>query len=437
MLQRKIGRRQFLESAAGAVAVAIGFPYIVKSSVFGANGTILPSERIVMGCIGVGGQGTGDMKGFLEHESVQVVAVCDVNRESYGYQGRSPRGREPAKRIVEEHYAKKKDSVAYKGCAAYEDFRELIARNDIDAVLIATPDHWHAIPVIEAASAGKDIYCEKPLSLTVAQARAMVNAVRRYGRVFQTGSQQRSSYWYWHGCELIRNGYIGEVKTILVGVGGTSGACYLPAESVPEGLNWDMWLGPAPARPYNIEIQQRWRAFQDYSGGQMTDFGAHNFDIAQWGLGMDDSGPVEIYPPEGEKEITYKYANGVTMTRRTPKEWKEYTVLFTGTKGKVEMHREFLHTWPENLAKHQISPNEIRLYRSDDHFGNFLDCIRSRRKTVADVEIGCRSVTVCHLGNIAYQLNRPLKWDPAQEQFVNDAQANRMLKRPMRSPWHL
>jgi hypothetical protein len=272
----------------------------------------------------------------------------------------------------------------------------------------------------------------------------MVKAVRRYGRVFQAGTHQRSSRSFRFACELVRNGYIGQVKTVTVGVGGPAEECNLPAgAAVPGYLDYDMWLGPAPWRPYHPDVVRGWMAFRDYSGGEMTNWGAHHFDIVQWGLGMDDSGPIEIIPPDGKnyRVLTYRYANDVTVTR-DPEKLRRQTgrsngVMFTGTEGKVAVWRYSLRTWPENLIRQKISPNEIHLYESKDHQADFLNSVRTRSKPGADIEINCRSVTVCHLGNIAYWLGRPLQWDPQKEQFINDEQANRMLSRPMRSPWYL
>lgn len=421
--RRSISRRDFLRGAGAAVAAG---PWILPAASRGQDATPAVGDRITMGCIGVGGMGRGNMGAFMGFKQVQMVAVCDVDAKS----------REDARQAVEKHYAHDKESGVWKGCAAYNDFRELLAREDIDAVCIATPDHWHALIAIEAAKRGKDIYCEKPMTLTIAEARALVTAVRRYGRVFQTGSQQRSSHEFRFACEMVRSGRIGRLQTINANVGGPSSDCYLPAEPVPEGLDWDLWLGPAPWRPFHKSIHPfSWRSFRDYSGGGMTDWGAHHFDIAQWGLGMDESGPVEILPPDGKDrpKLTYVYANGVTLTHGGGSNG----VLFTGTDGKVEVNRGYLKTWPEDLLKTPTQPGEVHLYLSRDHRGNFLDCVRSRQRPVCDVEIGCRSVTVCHLGNLAYWLKRPLRWDPAKEQFVGDAEASRWLDRPRRAPWRL
>jgi len=376
---------------------------VINSSAFSAN------DRITTGIIGLGGPAGGGAGG------TQLLAVCDVREDKL-------RG-----------YRRRKD------VAIYGDFRELLARDDIDAVLIGTPDHWHALPAIAAAKAGKDIYCEKPMSLTIREARAMVNAVRRYGRVFQTGSQQRSECGgrFRFACEMVRSGRIGQLKSINVNVGGPSHDCYLPAQPTPKGVNWNMWLGPAPWRPFHRDILHGWRSFRDYSGGQMTDWGAHHFDIAQWALDMDESGPVEIIPPDGKevKRLTYIYANGVKVYHGGG---GGGGVVFFGTEGKIAVSRGHLQTWPANILQKPTGPNEVHLYDSGgNHKANWLRCVRTRQRPICDVEIGCRSVTVCHLGNIAYWLKRPLKWDPLEEEFVGDPEASRWLDRPKRTPWAL
>ncbi len=459
-MSQNVSRRQFLTTAAGTAVGVVGFPCIVNSSALGKEGNVAPSERITMGCIGCGKQSQYLMRCFLT-PATQVVAACDVDKLKL---------ERSAKNIVEKYYADKKDG-AYKGCARYHDFHELLARPDIDAVVISTPDHWHAIATIEACRAGKDVYCEKPLTQTIAEAQAMVNTVRQYGRVFQTGSMQRSSREFRFACELVRNGYIGDIKHVTVSVGGPPEDRVLPPEPVPDYLDWDMWVGPAMWRPYNHDLAPHisfdgfpnWRYYSYYGGGGMTDWGAHHFDIAQWGLGMDGSGPVEIYPPDGEhKVLTYKYANGITMTRdsqvRGPDgtglpftgdaypAWLEYArqnrgrmrgVLFEGTTGKIEVDRGHLQTWPAALKDQVIGPNQIHLYDSKSHYADWLEAIRKRSDPICKIEIGASSVTVCHLGNIAYTLKRPLKWDPKRQVFIGDEEANRMLSRPMRSPWQI
>jgi len=431
MKARGIKRRQFLREAAGASAVVVGFPYLAASSALGKAGAVAPSNRIVMGAIGVGGQGTRHVGGgiwvqgggFLSKPQVQFVAVCDVNANNLNN----------ARDIVNKYYGN-------NDCAGYNDFRELVSRQDIDAILVATPDHWHVLTSIAAVKAGMEVYCEKPLSLTIRQARELADTVKRYGRIFQTGTQQRSWYEFRFACELVRNGYIGQVKSITVNVGGPPlWECDAPAEPEPEWLDWDMWLGPALWRPYTSKIAPGgWMAYRDYSGGEMTNWGAHMFDTAQWAMGADESGPVKIIPPDGKdyKVLTYKYANGTIMTR--DKIGKDVPgVLFTGTEGKIEVSREHLITEPENLVRQKIGPDEIHLCESTNHQDNFLQCIRTRERPASDAEVGCRSVTVCHLGNIAYWLKRPLRWDPEKERFLNDPEADKMIARAMRAPWRL
>ncbi|MBN2476354.1 MAG: Gfo/Idh/MocA family oxidoreductase [Pirellulales bacterium] len=411
-------RRDVLKRTATALATA---PYVIPATALGAEGKPAASERITMALIGCGGRGTSVMEGLVAN-GAQVVASCDVYRE-------------------------RREAVArkYQG-KPYADFRELLARDGIDAVLNATPEHWHAVVSIEACRQGKDVYCEKPLAFTIEEAQAVVAAARRYDRVFQTGTQQRSDGSFRFACELVHNGYIGEVKSVHTTPGGTSRHCSLPAQPVPPGLDWDMWLGPAPWAPYHhdrcVDLWHWWN-WRDYSGGLMTDRGAHDFDIVQWGLNADGSGPVEITPPEGggKNDLIYKYANGALLysgqggwgSNGKPGAW----VGFKGTKGEVEVWRGGIKTDPANLAEVKIGPDEIHLYESHNHQGNFLECVRSRKRAAADVAIGASSVTVCHLGNIAYWLGRPLKWDPVKQEFPGDEEANRLRRRSMREPWRL
>ncbi len=429
--RQRLSRRRFLGTAAGTAAGVIGIPYIVSSSALGQGGRTAPSERITIGFIACGKQSKHLMRSFLNSPGTHVVAACDVDKLKL----------ERGKGIIEGHYSQKGVS-SYKGCDTYGDFRELLARDDIDAVVISTPDHWHAVTVIESARAGKDVYCEKPLSQTIAEARAMIAAIRTYDRVFQTGSMQRSSWNFRFACELVQNGYIGDVKHVTVGVGGPPEDPPLEPQPVPDYLDWDMWLGPAMWRPYHSELSPHlswdgfphWRHHSWFGGGGMTDWGAHHFDIAQWGLGMDGTGPVQILPPDGKdrKDLTYIYANGIPMTRG-----KANGILFEGTKGKIEVNRGYLKTWPDSLKDRKIGPDEIHLYDSKNHYTDWLDAIRSRTKPICDVETGASSVIVCHLGNLAYKLQRPLKWDPDRAVFIGDDEANRLLSRPMRSPWHM
>jgi len=411
--------------------IAIAFPYIVSSSALGNAGNVAASNRIVMGCIGMGGMGTGDMRGFMSKKEVQVVAVCDVDKNQ----------RDKAKKNVDEKY-KNND------CKTYLDFREVIARDDIDSLSLAMPDHWHSIPAVMGARSGKDIHAQKPLARTIAEGRAICDAVKRYGIIWQTGSQQRSGRDFHRACELVRNGRIGKVTRVEVGLPTGGGSDNKPAQPVPEGVDWDFWLGPAPWVPYRGIMHWNWRWMMDYSGGQLTDWAGHHIDIAQWGLDMERTGPVEIegegvYPKDGiydvpmEYKFTCKYANGVVMTVANNKQIPQGTKWY-GESGKwIYVKRGKLEANPASVLKEVIGPDEIKLYRSRDHRQNFLDCIKSRKETIAPAEIGHRSISIALLGEIAMLTKRKLHWNPDKERFLNDEQANRMLSRPMRSPWHL
>ena len=440
-------RRRFLKTAAATIAV----PYFVPASVFGQNA---PSNRIAMGCIGVGNQGLPILERFMKQPDCQIVAVCDVNRGSFGYKEEDHfRGREPAKKRVEKYYAEK-SGQSYDGCDAYNDFRDLIARDDIDAVTIVTPDHWHSIMTILAAEAGKDIYCEKPMSLTIGDGRAMVEAVKKHGRILQTGTHERSNANVRKACELVRSGRIGQVERIITHVGTNNkvgpGPGWEPMP-IPDGFDYDFWLGPAPDVPYHQDrCLYRFRFNYDYSGGQVTNFGAHSNDMAQWGLGMDESGPVEVeyidakYLPEGSLFTTAthtkfrcRYANGVELICQTDK--PSVRCRFEGTEGAVQVDNKgnnFI-TEPGELANTEIKPEDALLTVSDNHQRNFLDSIKSRTQPVSNPEAGHRSCTVCHLGNIAIKLKTRLDWDPKQERFTNSDEANALLHRPIRKGWDL
>ncbi|MCA9147779.1 MAG: Gfo/Idh/MocA family oxidoreductase [Planctomycetales bacterium] len=450
---RLTNRRRFLKRLAALSSTAFAAPYFVPASALGRDGRPPASERVNLAMIGTGNQGMNDLRSFLRDERVQIVAVCDVNREGPGYWNGGIAGREPARRAVETHYAALKASGKYQGCAAYSDYREVLARQDLDAVEVATPDHWHALLVTEAARAGLDIYGQKPLSLTIAEGRAMSNSVQRHGVVFQTGSQQRSDANFRRACELVRNGRIGEVKTVRVGMpsgwpdfGKT--ADRKAVEPVPEGFDFERWLGPAPAADYcpaRVGVNFRW--ILDYSGGQVTDWGGHHPDCAQWGLGTELTGPVEIRNAKGvfpadplyntatEYYFEAVYGNGVTMI---VSDKERSGVTWEGTEGKVWANRGTYETDPVGLKDSEIGPNEIHLYRSDDHFRNFVDCVYSRQPTAAPIEVAHRSITICHLGNIAMRLGRDrLRWDPKREIILDDAEADAMRSRPYRAPWKL
>jgi predicted dehydrogenase len=446
-------RRNFLGQAIGLSAAGFAFPTIVPGSALGLSGRVAPSNRINLGVIGTGNQGFNDIHSFLSDERVQIVAVCDVNRESAGYWEGKVGGREPARRLVESHYEKDLKGGSYRGCAGLNDFRDLLARKDIDAVEVCTPDHWHACMVVEACRAGKDIYCQKPLSLTVAEGRAMSYAVHRSKVVFQTGSQQRSDARFRRAAELVRNGRIGDLRTVKVGLpsGRTDYAKtkdYKKPEPVPAGFDYLLWLGPAAEAPYaraRCHVNFRW--IYDYSGGQVTDWGGHHPDCAQWGMGTELTGPVEIrkasgvFPPDPlwntatEYSFEAVYENGVVMVISNK---EKMGVTFQGTQGSIYVDRGKLVADPKSLLDSKIGPNEIHLYKSDDHFRNFIDCVISRQPTAAPVEVAHRSITICHLGNIAMRLKREkLRWDPRTEQIIDDNEAAGMLSRPYRAPWAL
>jgi len=375
------------------------------------------------------------MRGFLHSGDTQIVAVCDVDS------GR----REGARKAVEAHYSARRPKGTYQGCAAYNDFRELIARDDIDAVVISTPDHWHILPAMAAVRSGKDVYVEKPFTLTIAEGRAISNAVRRYGRVCQVGSQQRSEWRFRFACELVRNGRIGKLRTIRTGL--AKGRAIGPQKPmpVPKGFDYDLWLGPAPWEPYTkARCHYNFRFIRDYSGGQVTNWGSHHNDIAQWGNGTELTGPLEVegcgeYPTDGLFNVVLthhfecRYANGVKLVCST----KGGGVRFEGTEGWVYVNRGRIDAHPKSLLTSIIGPNEVRLYESRSHKRNFIDCIKTRAAPIASAEIGHRSATVCHLGNIAMLLGRKVQWDPERERFVNDPEADRMISRPMRAPWRL
>jgi predicted dehydrogenase len=428
--RKSLSRRRFIKRIAGALGTAAIAPNIITSKALGADGVAPASGRLTMGFIGIGNQGGGHLGGAIGDGKIQILAISDVKANVA----------QDGKKRVEEGYSRSRGAGNYKSVDLYNDFRDLLARPDIDAVLIAVPDQWHATCAILACRAGKDVYCEKPLSLTIREAEQMVEEARRYGRVFQTGSQQRSDDKFRFACELVRNGYIGELKKVNVGVGNPSSEKFLPEEPVPEGVDWDRWLGPSPWHPYNSErisgnYGGGWRQIRDTSGGMTTDWGAHHYDIAQWGMGMDGfgKGPVEIYPPDGKdfQHITFKYPTGVIMEKDNAN-----GVLFQGTEGKVEVNRGYIQAWPESLLKVQLKPTDIHLYRSVNHKDDWVNCIRTRRRPICDVEIGASTITTCHLSNIAFWLNRPIKWDPVKRVIVGDDEASRWLDRPKREPYN-
>ena len=437
-MARNITRRDFISVTSSSLLVA-GFPTIIPSSARGRDGRAAPSERIVMGWVGTGGRGTDLLKRFMEQPDVQVIAVADVDAKN----------RASAAGLVNARYGN-------KDCAGYRDFRELLARQEIDAVTVATPDHWHALIAVAAARAGKDIYCEKPLANSVAEGRAVCEAVKKNRRILQTGSHERSTPTIRQACELVRNGLIGKVETVRINLpcddkhhNSIKAITALPPpQEVPTELDYDFWLGHTSAAPYFKERTHFWwRFILSYGGGEMTDRGAHVIDLAQLGLGADDTGPVEydargsdnrhgLYDAFMDYSFVNTYADGVKMIGSTqgPRGLK-----FEGTGGWIFIHIHggkleasnpgLLTTKPETL--------KVQLGRSPGHFRNFLDSVRSRQQPLAPAEVGHRTGTICHLNNLAMKLGRKLRWDPKKEEVLNDPEANRLLGPAMRAPWKL
>lgn len=429
----KMTRRGFLKGTA-AIAGGIGFPAIVPGSILGRNGTIAPGDRINLGFIGLGRKGfrwenAALVKSYIRFSECRIRALCDVHR------GRA----EDAKAFVDDYYENHDAEI-------YGDFRELLQREDIDAVVVATPHHWHACMTILACEHGKDVYCEKPLSNSIRQGRAMVEAARRYGRIVQTGSQARSSQKYAYACRLIQTGKIGEIKKVVVGCGSPPVRCNLPAQPVPEGLDWDLWVGPGQWHPYHPDLYEGSGHYLNFGGGTITDWGHHFFDLAQWGLGMDHTGPTAIMPPgtEGRELLTFQYGNGVEMELNMDPAThlrRSQGTLFLGTEGRIDTMAwdDYAEFEPRRLGAHFHAMARVNRAQGlvDAHFLDFLDCMRTRRRPNADVEIGCRSVNIAHLANIALWINRPLAWNPEREVFERDPEANRFLDLALRPPWRL
>lgn len=429
-------RRDFLQKGAAASAAFT----IIPSQAMGFSGTP-PNNRIRLGFIGAGRQGRGLMTNFVRYDDCEVVAVSDVDRLKMDF--------------FEETLLKKiaADSGKTTTLDKVASYRGLLNRADIDAVVIAAPDHWHAQMAVDAAKAKKDIYCEKPLSSSVAEGRAMVAATRKYQAVFQTGSMQRSSFNFRQAVDLIRNGYIGAIKEAYVAIGDPSVPCTLPEMEAPENIDWDAWIGPAPYRGYHMDLAcpledkrwAKWRDYEPYGGGMITDWGAHHFDIVQWALDQDANGPVRFTPPtdpRAKRGLQFSYANGITVTHR---DWIRNDngrtvrngIQFLGTQGVIEVSRGFLRTYPDTrLAKKTLSDADThRVYHSKNHHLDWLNAIRERSKPICDVEVGHRTASVCNIANICYDLQRPLAWNPETETFSSDPGADLLLDRAYRGTW--
>ena len=456
-----LSRRGFL----GGAAALLGFPRILPSSLLGREGSAPPSERIAVGVIGTGGRGTADMLGVMRSRLSRVVAVCDCRRPRL----------EAALREVDTFYAEKESGESGEGCKAYKDFRELLDRKDIDAVIVAVPDHWHGIIASRALQAGKDIYCEKPLGRTIAESIAIRDAAVEHRRVFQTGTQQRSDARFRQACALARGGHLGKIRAIEVAVPAGGDIPKRPAAPVPDGFDYDMWTGPAPLHPFD-DRRCEWLAMywiSDYCVGFICNWGIHHLDIAAWGCPEVVQSPFEIegsafLPTEGmcDTAVTWRtelrYPSGLVVSftsdsgpfawqrsqgltaeslraleRVDPESYHRTGCRFIGSEGWVHVTRGAISAEPASLLERDVDPAAAGIEVSDDHYANFLECIRSRREPVSTVDSGHRATILGNAADIAVRLRRKLRWDWKAERFADDDGANRKLSQPMRAPWTL
>ena len=441
-------RRKFLKTTAAAMAA----PLIIPGSALGKNGAVAPGDRIVFGCIGLGGQGQHNMRAFINEPDTQIVALCDVDK------GGSPdqvQGLTRASMEAVQACRRKGVAIDLDAFAQYTDFRELLARDDIDAVTVCTPDHWHGIITLAALQAGKDVYCEKPLVNSVAEGRAVVDAVARYGRVLQTGSHERSNNSVRYAWELVNNGRIGELQEIIVNMPNSDAHHQRlrrekgphPQMPVPKGFHYDMWLGPASWSPYTkMRTHFWWRFILETGGGEMTDRGAHIIDLAQYINNADDSGPVsfnakgeqldsDLFDAFIEYEFECTYQNGVKLIG-TGKGSRGLRLVGSDGWIFIHIHGGRLEASDPTILRDKIAANEKHTEYSPGHHRNFLDAVRSRKKPIAHEGVGHRTATICHLLNIGMLLQKPFEWDPGAEKS-NDAEVNALLKRPARQTWHI
>ena len=431
----KSSRREFVKQSAKIVAGAIIIPNIIPASALGKGGSTPPSDRFVIGAIGVGSQGMSNMRDFLElKNAVQFVALCDVDALHLA----------KAKQLVDE-------TNKNSDCRTYDDYREFLEKEKLDAVSIALPDHWHGIIYIAAANKKLHVYGEKPICRTIEDGKAIVSAVKKNNIIWQTGSWQRSQSHFHHGAELAINGRIGKIKYIEVGLpDGGKGIGTPPVNDVPPELNWDMWLGPALKVPYRGVAHWDWRWILDYSGGQLTDWAGHHIDIANWGAGLEHTGPVEItgsgvYPLEGifnapvEYDFLCKYANGIEMrVANAARQRHGMGAIWYGDLGWIHVDRgNRISASDPKVLEEEIGENEIKLYKSDNHWQNFIECVRSGKQTIAPVEVAYRAISVALLGEIAMTTGETIKWDPDKEEIIGNPRASRLLNRPYRQPWTL
>ena len=430
----KSTRRDFLKRSATVATGALILPQIIPSTALGMGGKLPPSDRIVMGAIGTGSQGTSNLRDFLELKNqVQFVAVCDVDSN---------------------HSAKAKgyadEANKNKDCRVYGDYREFLEKEKLDAVSIALPDHWHGIIYSAAANKKLDVYGEKPICRTIEDGQTIVSAVKKNNIIWQTGSWQRSKPNFHRAVELVRNGRIGKIKTIEVGLpDGSKGIGTPPAIEVPAELNWEMWLGPALKVPYRGVSHWNWRWILDYSGGQLTDWAGHHIDIANWGAELERTGPVEIsgvgvYPRDGiynvpvEYDFLCKYANGIEMrVANSSRLVHGGGATWYGEKGWINVDRGRLEASDPKILQEVIGANEIQIYKSENHWQNFIDCVRSRKETIAPIEVAYRAISVALLGEIAMTTGQKIQWDPEKQEIIGNPMASRLLSRPYRQPWSL
>ena len=441
--RQSITRRAFLNRSAAATSAAVAAPYVVPASVFGTEEQAAPSERITVGMIGMGRQAIhANLPPFLKSPDTQVVAVCDVDAWRL----------ESARKRTDDFYSARAASGTYKGCQACKDYREIIARGDVDAVMVSTPDHWHVPISLAAVQAGKDVCCEKPVTRSIAEGRALSDAVTKHQRVFRVDSEFRSHGYFHRACELIQNGRIGKVKTVRVGVpAGDNVTCPpCPEMPVPEDLDYEFWQGPAPRAPYTLNRvhppqgygRPGWMRVLDYCDGMITNWGTHLADVAQWCNGTERTGPVEIegtgvYPPAGSMwnvlktfEVSYRFADGTQWTYKS----EGAHVRFEGSEGWIEArYGGGLKAEPASILDSKIGPDEIH-FRLKSEKQDFIDCVKTRGQTLEDAEVGHRTTSLCHLGHIAVYLGQKLAWDPAAEKFANNDAANELVTKPIHAP---
>ena len=430
-MSNKTNRRQFLRNSATAALGTVILPNIIPSSALGMNGIIPPSDRIVMGSIGTGSQGNWNMEELMKFKEVQYVALCDLDANHL----------KKAQQKVNKHYQN-------NDCRIYEDYRTFLEKEKLDAVCISVPDHWHSLTYIAAAEKKINIYGEKPLARSIREGQAIVKAAQKNGIIWQTGSWQRSKENFHHAVELVYNGRIGKIKYTEVGLPDAhKGIGTPPVKEVPQGLNWEFWLGSAPKVPYRGVCHWDWRWILNYSGGQMTDWAGHHIDIAHWGLGLDRTGPVDVegvgvYPREGifdvpvEYDFLCNYANGIQIRVANASRLKHgMGVTWYGETGWIHVTRGRLFASDPKILEEKMGAGDTLLYKSDNHWGNFLECIRNHKETITPVEVAHRSISVGLLGEIAMSTGQKIQWDPEKEEIIGNERASRLLMRSMREPW--